>query len=110
MYHLIEHHLPPKLPSWNPPMIHLPPTPLSSSDKLAKVLHKDCQAHIQRVFIEAIQRENDGVMPPNEELYKWAKCYLMPDGTYMLTWGAPPYAVGEKVETKYIIAQVAPPL
>lgn len=110
MYHLIENHLPPKYPSFKD---HPPVTPFPMAEemgKLAKVLHKDWQAHIQRVFIDAILKENDGVMPSNEELFKWAKCYTMPDGTHMLTWGAPPYAVGEKVETKYIIAQVAPPL
>ena len=107
MIHLIENHLPPKYPSF----ADHPPSPMAAKmDKLAKTLHSEWQAHVQRVFIEAILKENDGVMPSNEELYKYAKCYTMPDGTHILTWGAPPYAVGEKVETKYIIAQVAPPL
>ena len=102
---LHENYLPRKYPAFadQPP---LPPPPMAA---LTKAIAEDHQERVNLAFRAAIAEKCGGVLPSVEEMAARGKCFVTPEGVYMLAWDHPPIGVGEKVDMEYVIASVEPP-
>lgn len=77
---------------------------------LAHTITEEHLAHVENTFAIAIIKANDGVLPTDEEIDAWSNTMISADGTYHLLWKAPLMEAGDKVDMKYVIASVAPPV
>ena len=107
---LHENYLPRKYPAFaDHPTV--PPSPAAvMGDKLTKAIAEDHQERVNLAFRAAIAEKCGGVLPSVEEMAARGKCFVTPEGVYMLAWDHPPIGVGEKVDMDYVIASVEPPL
>jgi len=79
------------------------------SDALTKAIAEEHQKIVNVMFRAAILEKCGGVLPSVEEMAARGKCFITPEGVYMLAWDHPPLELGEKVDMSYVIAQVEPP-
>lgn len=74
-----------------------------------KAVSEAHQNHVNSEFQKAIIAKC-GFLPSVEEMAARGKCFITPEGVYMLAWDHPPLELGEKVDMEYVIAQIEPPL
>lgn len=88
------------------------PTPILARDLMdlppVRTAMRVYLEQVERVFKDAILRENGGIMPDEATLRAKGHIFITPDGTRHLAWLDTPPVVGEKADFTKVIATVAP--
>ena len=90
---------------------HLPSPPPPAEElfkAMQKTLAEKHQNYVNSEFRKAIIAKC-GTLPSVEEMAARGKCFITPEGVFMLAWDHPPIELGTKVDKSYVIATVGPP-